>query len=357
MRTTSPRTGRRARRRLAIGLVVAALGACSHPSEPAPGTVRLADRPSGVTSAASLGGGGLVVFGTGGRVWTSTDGRQWEDQVAARLVFAGASVVAAQRTIFGVIAVGADTANGGDGAVFLSPDGRVWQRVQSDGAFAAPGRQGLAAVFGQPDRVTVLGGDSGHPAMWTSTDGLTWTRDLLDETVFAGAGPVVAGCVSSSGYIALGASRSNGSDVPAAAWRSTTAPSGGPAWSRIELDGATQLWACASQGQTVAVVGAGPGGVGAAWTSTDGTTWRASGGGGFESGAPDAVVAPSGGAGFLAAGRDGSSVVWWTSADGGSWVTRGRGGVAGGPAWLATTGDVTVLAATDRRRASVWLLP
>ena len=67
-----------------------------------------------------------------------------------------------------------------DAVVFTSPDGLAWSRVPDpEGVFGGPGWQGMHAVTaGGPGWVAVGYDDSGedwNAAVWTSPDGVTWT--------------------------------------------------------------------------------------------------------------------------------------------------------------------------------------
>lgn len=85
----------------------------------------------------------------------------------------------------GYVAVGwAGSTADGDAAVWLSPDGVVWNRVPDDGSiFGGEGFQNALDVVVDGDRVVVVGltGPSGHPCeapvVWLSEDaGETWRR-------------------------------------------------------------------------------------------------------------------------------------------------------------------------------------
>ncbi len=89
----------------------------------------------------------------------------------------------------GLVAVGS-AAN--DGAVWTSPDGIIWSRVPHDEAvFGGGGVQGMSSVTaGGPGLVAVgwdgLGGDD-NAAVWTSPDGIIWSRVPHDEAAFGEA--------------------------------------------------------------------------------------------------------------------------------------------------------------------------
>jgi hypothetical protein len=117
-------------------------------------------------------------------------------------------------------------------------------------------------------------------AVWTSSDGVTWDRVPHDPTVFGDSGEleltmwdVVA---DTSGFVAVGGERQSGATHPAL-W---TSPDG-VSWSRVELDSATAGFAGPFASVTVGgegLVVTGPvmyeafGSV-TVWTSVNGASW------------------------------------------------------------------------------------
>jgi hypothetical protein len=87
----------------------------------------------------------------------------------------------------GLVAVGSD---GSDAAVWTSVDGITWSRVPGDEAgFGGTNSQWMVSVTAAgPGLVAVgaRGGSSGDgvAAVWTSVDGVTWSRIPQDEAVF-----------------------------------------------------------------------------------------------------------------------------------------------------------------------------
>lgn len=276
-----------------------------------------------VMESVTAGGPGLVAVGfrfdepgMSGMypaVWTSPDGVRWtpvpydsddfgEDDAWMHSVTAGGP---------GLVAVG----SGFEGAaVWTSPDGITWSRIPHDplvfGVGPAAGdvwgsRTEMRSVtVGGPGLVAVgssttgAGSESsdgitfthnpgsGSAVVWTSPDGITWTRIPHDEAVFAGEGhqAMDSVAVAGSGLVAVGLSEvytvasagedgliSNGSR--AAVW---TSPDG-ITWTRVPHDEAIfgPTDADPDQGMS-SVIGIGPGVVavgGATWTSLDGITW------------------------------------------------------------------------------------
>jgi hypothetical protein len=147
-----------------------------------------ADPFGGRPVAIAAGGPGLVAVGSGSSdangpaaIWVSPDGAAWE-RVAASPVLADVRLRAvASVPDLGLVAVGEDR-SGSVGAILLSSDGRTWRRAPTAGSIGEPGTQvRLDAVTPGGPGVVVLGTADegvqyGEAAVWTSTDGATWTR-------------------------------------------------------------------------------------------------------------------------------------------------------------------------------------
>lgn len=351
----------------------------------------------GAMYAVTSGGPGLVAVGSedltyytrAGRccegpsadavVWTSPDGLTWTRLTPDPAVFGGAgsqqmfSVTAGGP---GLVAVGRDGPSvdgGGHGAVWTSPDGLTWSRVPHDEAvFGGPGEQRMLSVtVGGPGLVAVgfdapVGGAEGDAAVWTSPDGLTWSR-VPDETDSFGGesrqmmlgvtnGPFGLVAVGSDGHSDDASDRRiDDSAADAAAWSSPD----GIAWSRVPHD--ETVFGGPGEQQMASVTVGGPGLVAvgrtsgeprcwpganaskecdlsnetsdaAVWTSPDGLTWsrvphdEAVFGGPGESGFENErmLSVTAGGPGLVAVGFDsndhcGWDSAVWTSPDGLTW--------------------------------------
>lgn len=239
----------------------------------------------------TVGGPGLVAVGLEWEyplspvavVWTSEDGMSWSRVTHNEAAFEGARMDDVTAGGPGLVAVGG---TGLDAAVWTSTDGVAWTRVRlspeatlwpdTDGAMkgVAAGGPGLVAVgFAGRDP------EGTNAAVWTSPDGLTWSRIPHDERVFAHAtmSDVTAG---GPGLVAVGAAGHS-----PAVWTSAD----GYAWTRVPPETAIfgsdgiderSMNAITSIGtQLVAVGGAGdkhvlpPTPASFVWTSVDGTTW------------------------------------------------------------------------------------
>ncbi len=182
--------------------------------------------------AIAAGGPGWVAVGSAeygdAAVWTSVDGMNWMRVPHDEAVFGGAqSQVMAGVTAGGpgVVAVGSD--RGLDAAaVWTSVDGVNWARVPHDEAvFGGPALQSMEAVTAGGPGLVAVGSDSSgadsDAAVWTSVNGLTWTRVPHDETVFGGSEDQVMKDVTAGGpgLIAVGFDQ-KGADQDAAVWTS-----------------------------------------------------------------------------------------------------------------------------------------
>ena len=287
---------------------------------------------SGLTDI-TAGGPGLVGLGEYeglASVWTSTDGTAWS---RTRL----------------------------DGAV-----------VGGSANAVTAGGPGLVAVGGPHWFCEFHSGSDceGSAVVWTSTDGVTWVLTSDDEEVFGGPGAQIMNSVTvgGPGLVAVGSTGSVGdskgnmaADVDAAVWTSVD----GITWSRIVHD---DLVFGGEGVQTMeSVTAAGPGlvavGGNTIWTSVDGTTWvrvpyqnAVFGGGDI-----DGVTA--GGPGVVAVGSANGRAAVWTSANGRKWsrvldapildTSRLRAVSAGGPG-LVAVGSTEHGEAVDRELAVAW---
>jgi hypothetical protein len=112
----------------------------------------------------------------------------------------------------GLVAVGRSE---GNAAVWTSPDGITWSRIPHDES--AFGDSYMTSVTAAGPGVVAVGqtgletgvGQSPDAAVWTSVDGANWTRVPHDESVFGGrymAEVTVAG----SGLVVVGSSHRAG---------------------------------------------------------------------------------------------------------------------------------------------------
>ena len=223
--------------------------------------------------------------GEDGMVWTSVDGVTWSRVSDNEEVFGGSGeqwigdVTAGGP---GLVAVGWDLAGMADSAVWTSVDGGAWSRVLED-EIGSYFHDGFAAVTaGGPGLVAVgAATDDGQSAsVWTSVDGLTWSKVPYDEAVFgAGAGWIYGVTVGGPGLVAVGMADGPDEGGDAAVWTSAD----GLTWSRVPHDEALLGGPGHQEMRDVVAVGSGlvavgvdesqDGEVAAVWTSVDGLTW------------------------------------------------------------------------------------
>jgi len=300
----------------------------------------------GAMGDVTVGGPGLVAVGSDGSddflsdaaVWTSVDGITWSRLPHDEEVFGGGWMESVTEGGPGLVAVGSSGSNEerglvGRAAVWTSADGITWSRVPHDEAiFGGTSMNGVIA--GGPGLVAV-GGD-GDAAVWTSVDGLTWSRVPHDEEIFGGPGEQWMGnvTVGGPGLVAVGVSRRIDETASAAVvWTSVD----GISWSRVHheeavFDGELYMGGVTAGGPGLVAVGGD--GDAVVWTSVDGITWSrvprddsVFGGPGDQE--PASVTV--GGPGLVAVGMEGyceCSVsespngyvpVVWTSVDGVTW--------------------------------------
>jgi hypothetical protein len=100
-----------------------------------------------------------------------------------------------------VVAIGA---SGGRPAVWTSTDGLAWSRVPS---LPATRRADLRAIVHGPSGFVIVGVDRNRPAAWTSADGLAWRTGTI-QSATGPTGELNAVAVTASGFIAGGGSDS-----------------------------------------------------------------------------------------------------------------------------------------------------
>jgi hypothetical protein len=224
--------------------------------------------------AVVAGGPGLVAVGyessgqdSDAAVWTSVDGSTWTRVPHDEAVFGGDNSRAMTAVVAGgpgLVAVGYDSANQGwagmdaNAAVWTSPDGIAWTRVPNAEVFGDRLWQIMNAVTRGGPGLVAVGHDGAvndyDAAVWTSTDGIIWTRVLPDEAVFGGSDvqEMSAVAAADSGLVAVGYRRGAGG-YDAAVWASVD----GLTWIRVSPD-RTVFGGLGSQGASGVVAG-GPG--------------------------------------------------------------------------------------------------
>jgi hypothetical protein len=295
---------------------------------------------SGEMYDVTTGGPGLVAVGeasTDAAVWTSVDGITWSRAPHDDAALGGAGAQTMRSVIAGgpgLVAVGGDWSGGNErAAVWTSVDGITWSRVPHDEeVFGGDGALGMWRVAAGGPGLVVVGLDSRgshheHGAVWTSVDGITWSRVPHDEDVFSGVADIEIWGVAAGGpgLVAVGADTSGAR--AAAVWTSVD----GLTWLRVphdevnlDGDGNQIMWDVVAGGPGLVAVGWDTGGErdAAVWRSEDGLTWLRLRGEEALFGGPGTQAMLSvavGGPGLVAVGGDWGGGDW----DGAVWVEEG----------------------------------
>ena len=175
-------------------------------------------------SRVTVGGPGLVAVGADdGRmaVWTSVDGVKWSRVAHDEAVFGDASVFSVTEGGPGLVAVGSTEPGDNrsmpfnvDAVVWTSVDGFTWSRVPHDETvFGGEENQQINDVtVGGPGLVAV-GYDGcctwdnpvGVAAVWTSVDGIVWSRVPHDDSVFGPSNEAMVSVTAGGpGLVAVG---------------------------------------------------------------------------------------------------------------------------------------------------------
>jgi class 3 adenylate cyclase len=181
-------------------------------------------------------GGFVVVGGTGvpdledegdAAVWLSPTGLEWERVDSPDFVRPqGQRMMSVVRTPPGFLAAGFDSAAGNqDAALWRSPDARDWRRIPHDEAhLGGVSDQVITALAKGPGFFAALGWDGTEEnkdaALWLSLNGLDWRRMPHDENVLGGDGAQEFRGVVIDGMeiMGAGASGENG-DPDGTLWR------------------------------------------------------------------------------------------------------------------------------------------
>ena len=226
--------------------------------------------PGVLIEAATFAGTDLVGVGRGGCVpdlndptdcygaaWTAATGEGWtrspdQPDLAVGLTVASSGpskgILDVAAGPAGIVAIGYPYDGLGPGVfgpgVWRSPDGRAWERV--DLGFNAVDVN-FGAIVAGPSGYVIVGRDidfaapAAHAAVWTSPDGITWTRaadtpgmdvgPCLDTGEEPSCGGMLGVTQTESGYVAVGQARSNaGEQSSPAAWTSID----GLTWTRSD---------------------------------------------------------------------------------------------------------------------------
>lgn len=239
-------------------------------------------------------GGALVAAGTAGpagdrdaAVWQSSDGAQWDrvpglvapgtDEVINRVTNISRELYAA-----GWRAAGGE--DGQDGAVWIFPTTLSLAAPVSDADFRGRGDQRISRVV-QLDgvKLVALGFADGDAGVWISEDGRTWDRVNAAALGGDGSQEILDATTFDSGVIAVGTEVVDGQRRGAAwlsedgsSWKRATDPDGVLAVpAPVTLNRVLDLEKLESKGLgfPAFIAGGSAGGDTAVWTSNDGDEW------------------------------------------------------------------------------------
>jgi hypothetical protein len=230
---------------------------------------------TGVTHGSS---GWLAVGAPGPVVMTSADGTTWQSASGPHSItadLAGVSAVAAAAGPHGYVIVGKLVAPGGScvADVWWTPNLTLWTRAH-DVNDATGSSQVLAVAAGARGFVSA-GSHNGKPAVWTTTDGTTWTTVVLPVPAGASSAVLQQIAISGNRVAALGQAYTPAGAVPIA----ELSVDGGSSWQQVPFsapgpDTTFTALTASSGGFTAAGRFGEPGQQQvAAWTSANGTSW------------------------------------------------------------------------------------
>jgi hypothetical protein len=231
---------------------------------------------SALTSVTHGPAGWLAVGEPGPVVLTSADGTTWQ-RVGGAIVqdLAGASALTAAANAAGyVIAANPSPPGSPPGPdLWWSPRLTSWTRATEMGITGGPDQ--VQAVAADAHELMAVGSAGGHPAVWTTTDGQTWTTIVLDLPPGASAAVLQQVAMDGDHVVALGQETKAGESVPFAEF----SPDGGASWQNAPFGSArpgtaVTALAAGSGGFTAATQSGGPGQQDAqVWTSATGSSW------------------------------------------------------------------------------------
>ena len=277
-------------------------------------TAPISDQDATFPVTVTAGHGMVLAVGRHGPAaasWTTADGTTWEQHdVTPQVGSVAERMTAVVSTTAGFVAGGSSGPELGErrAAFWRSVDGRTWQGIPDDPAFANAEvtdvvltATGLVAVG-----VTGAAGRQSGSTAWTSSDGVRWTRSDSPALI---AGRAVALAATLDGtLVAVGSDLEEGE---ALAWRS---PDGltwlqAPREATRHLDGRkVRMTDVAVAGDRIVAVGNHVGlqyGTASSWVSRDGMHWtRSTDTPALEQGELSAVVA--GGPGLVSVGTFGA---------------------------------------------------
>jgi len=230
---------------------------------------------TGVTHGSS---GWLAVGAPGPVVMASADGATWQSATGPHSItadLAGVSAVAAAAGPHGYVIVGKLVAPGGScvADVWWTPNLTFWSRAHD--VNDATGSSQVLAVAADARGFVSAGSHDGKPAVWTTTDGTTWTTIVLPVPAGASSAVLQQIAISGNRVAALGQATTPAGTVPIA----ELSVNGGASWQQVPFsspgpDTAFTALTASPGGFTAAGQFGEPGQQQvAAWTSANGTSW------------------------------------------------------------------------------------
>jgi hypothetical protein len=245
-------------------------------------------------SAVTHGPHGWLAVGPGPLVLTSSDGTTWRSSSGITHDLAGVSAVQAASGPHGYVITGTVAEPGGAYSrdVWWSPDLVTWTKARDVNDTGGSSR--VLAVAAGPAGFVSAGSHDKLPAVWTSSDGRTWTAVSTPLPTGATAGVIQQVAVNGSHAVALGQQTTahgvqplaERSDDGGKTWQPVpfTAPGPGVSFTALTASGGgfTAAAQFGSSGGTTAA---------AVWTSADGTSWARSSVSGLTDGGSHAITA------------------------------------------------------------------
>jgi serine/threonine protein kinase len=246
-----------------------------------------------LTSVTKGPAGWLAVGAPGPVVLTSSDGITWRQ--AGRQVtqdLAGAAALTAAAGPAGYVIARTTPGGGGTLDLWWSRDLTSWTRATSMNDTSGDSR--VLAVAADGHGFLAAGSHDGHPAVWSTSDGRSWTAIVLGLPAGASSAVLQQVAVNGDHVVVLGQQRRPDGTAPLA----ETSANGGLSWQVVPFpspgpDAAiTALAAGPGGGFTAAARYGAPGQQQAAvWMSPSGTTWTRSQVGGLTGGGASEIAA------------------------------------------------------------------
>jgi hypothetical protein len=230
-------------------------------------------------SAVTHGPNGWLAVGPGPLVLTSADGTKWQPADTITHDLSGVSAVQAASGPHGYVITGTVAEPGGAYSrdVWWSPDLVTWTKARDVNDTGGSNR--VLAVAAGPSGFVSAGSHDNLPAVWTSSDGRTWTAVSTPLPAGATAGVIQQVAVNGTHVVALGQQTTahgvqplaERSDDGGRTWQPAPFTAPGPAFSFTALTASGAGFTAAAQfgssGGTMAA---------AVWTSASGASWTRS---------------------------------------------------------------------------------